>query len=371
MTEREEKLQKISLNFLRGMTPEMFKTIHGAERDYHDLFSEGNPRQKELYSLLKIGRDDVRNALERASQELDFMERHSINMVFVLDEDYPRALMEIQNPPICLFYLGNPCFDCSHSVSMVGTRRCTHSGIDFCERFVRETTDMIPDLSVVSGLAYGIDAAAHRSALKAGCHTVGVVAHGLDMLYPAQHRNLAKEILASGGSILTEYPSGTRPFKGRFLERNRIVACLPKGVIVVESAIRGGAMSTANTAFSYSREVFAVPGRPTDEVSQGCNLLIMKNKAHLMSGAMDFINEMGWRPTGNKTGIVQQELFPELEGDARLVYEYLRNQRTACSADSIKLATSLSISKIMSILGELEFDGIVVRVPGSRYEAIG
>ena len=140
---------------------------------------------------------------------------------------------------------------------------------------------------------------------------------------------------------------------------------------MVESAVRGGAMSTANTAFSYSREVFAVPGRPTDEVSQGCNMLIRKNKAHLLTCAADFISEMGWQPQNNKKGIIQQELFPELEGDARIVYEYLRDQRASCSPDSIKLATSLSISKVMSILGELEFDGIVLRLPGNRYEAIG
>lgn len=369
--QREEKLRKIALNFLKGMTPELLKTLQESGRDYTGLFLSGGPLQKELFSILKIDKGDVDNALLRAGEELDFMERHSIQMVFVLDEEYPRTLYEISNPPICLFYLGNPGFGNKYSVSMVGTRKCTQSGLQFCSKFIKEASGMFPDLSIVSGLAFGIDGASHRAALDSGCHTVGVVAHGLDMIYPAQHRNLAKEIIAKGGAIITEYPTGTRPFKGRFLERNRIVACIAGAVIVVESAVRGGAMSTANTAFSYSREVFAVPGRPTDEVSQGCNLLIMKNKARLTAGASDFIKEMGWKPQRADGGVVTQELFPELEGDSRVVYEYLRNQRKACSTDSIRLATSLSISKILSVLGELEFDGIVVRVPGNRYEAIG
>ena len=369
--ETSEKLQKIALNFIKGMTPELLKTLHEAGRDYRMLFSEKNPEQVELFSILRIDEANVREAMERAKQELDFMERHSIKMLFSLDEDYPRMLYEISNPPITLFYLGDLKLESTHSVSIIGTRRCTQGGIGFCNEFVGEMSEMFPDLSVISGLAYGIDAAAHCAALQANCHTVGIVAHGLDMIYPARHRNLAKEIIAKGGAVLTEYPSCTRPYKGRFLERNRIVACLARAVIVVESGVRGGAMSTANTAFSYSREVFAVPGRITDEVSQGCNLLIQKNKAHLTSGATDFVKETGWHPQTNRTGIVQKELFPELEGDARLIYEYLRNQRTACSTDSIRLATSLSISKILSVLGELEFDGIVVRLPGNRYEAVG
>ena len=371
MIETEEKLQKIALNFLKGMTPELLKTLHEAGRDYRMLFTEKNPERTELFSILKIDEAQVKEAMERAKVELDFMERHSIKMLFVFDDDYPSMLYEITNPPITLFYLGDLKLESAHKVSMVGTRRCTQSGIKFCKDFVGEIAEMFPDLSVVSGLAYGIDASAHCAALEAGCHTIGIVAHGLDMIYPARHRNLAREILAKGGALLTEYPSTTKPYKGRFLERNRIVACLADAVIVVESAVRGGAMSTANTAFSYSREVFAVPGRITDEVSQGCNLLIMKNKARLTTGSADFIKEMGWQPQTNKTGIVQKELFPELDGDARLIYEYLRNQRKPCSTDSIRLATSLSISKILTALGELEFDGIVVRLPGSRYETIG
>lgn len=367
MEERDERLVKVALNFLPGMTPEMLKAIHETGRDYRDIFN-GHGESSGLYAIMHLGGAEVAKALERGRQELEFMDRHGIRMLFMLDDDYPSGLFEMTNPPISLFYLGEMKPECAHSLSVVGTRRCTRAGLEFCNKMVEEAAGMFTDLSIVSGLAYGIDAAAHVAALKNGVHTMAIVAHGLDMIYPAQHRNLAKEIINAGGVIVSEYPSGTRPYKGRFLERNRIVGCISRGVVVVESAIRGGAMSTANTAFSYSRDVFAVPGRPADEFSQGCNLLIMKNKAHLTTGIRDIVEELGWKPDKTQSGVTVQGLFPELDGDAQLIYNYLRDQRKACSTDSIHLATSLSISRILSALGELEFDGIVVRLPGNRYE---
>ena len=168
--------------------------------------------------------------------------------------------------------------------------------------------------------------------------------------------------------MISEYPSGVTPYRSRFLERNRIVAALSDATVVVESEIKGGAMSTANTAFSYSRDVFAVPGRASDTMSAGCNLLIRKNKAHLLSSVSDFIEVMDWRPSGLKMEPKERCLFPELDGDSRIVYDCLRFQREPLTPDAIHNATTLPIAKVMATLGELEFDGVVTRLSGNRYE---
>lgn len=307
-------------------------------------------------------------ALARARKELEFMERHHIKMLYVHDPDYPPRLAEIATPPKVLFCIGNTGFTTDNIVSIVGTRRCTQGGMDFCRQFVSELAPLFPDLWVISGLAYGIDSVAHVASLKAERPTGAVLAHGLDTIYPAAHRTLAREIIERGGVLITEYPSGVTPYRSRFLERNRIVASLSDATVVVESEIKGGAMSTANTAFSYSREVFAVPGRPSDTMSSGCNLLIRKNKAHILTSASDFIEDMDWRPAGIKMEPRQRCLFPELTGDCKIVYDCIRFKRESLTPDMIHAATTLPIAKVMAALGELEFDGIVSRLPGNRYE---
>lgn len=361
---------RVALCFLKGVTPETVKTYPEAGLELEDFFNPTNGTKQEI--LRRAGVDvsaaGIKEALSRASEEIEFMDRHSIRMVFMHDPDYPKGLAEITNPPICLFYLGDLKGESRHSVSIVGTRRCTKGGIDFCDKFVEESSGLFPDLSVVSGLAFGIDAAAHRACLKHKSHTMAILAHGLDMIYPSEHRGLARDIIAAGGALVSEYPSRTTPYKGRFLERNRIVACISKAVIVVESDLRGGAMSTANTAFSYSRDVFAVPGRVSDQMSRGCNHLIMKNKARLTVGYADFAAEMGWKSRGLQKETAQKTLFPELDGDSKLIYDYMQKEQAPCSADNIRLATGLSITRVLSTLGELELDGIITRLPGNRYE---
>lgn len=308
-------------------------------------------------------------ALVRAARELEFMERHGIRMLYLHDDDYPQRLAEISNPPKVLFVLGDPGFvTTGHILSIVGTRRCTQAGMDFCRRFVEELGPMFPDLWVMSGLAYGIDSVAHMASLGTGRPTGAVLAHGLDTIYPAAHRNLAKDIIAHGGALISEYPTKVTPYRSRFLERNRIVAALADATVVVESEIKGGAMSTANTAFSFSREVFAVPGRPSDTMSSGCNHLIRKNKARMLTTVSDFMEDMDWRPSGIKLDPMQRCLFPELSGDPKTVYDCIRFQREPLTPDAIHSATALPIAKVMAALGELEFDGIVCRLPGNRYE---
>lgn len=371
LSKSSENIYKLATVFLEGLTPEMVRQFpdqgFSAETFFtlpdSELQARGfNPRGVDFG---KYRRDE---ALARAARELEFVNRHSIHILYMHDEEYPVRLLESALPPKVLFVLGSVDFVTEHIVSVVGTRRCTRGGMDFCQKFVEELSALFPDLWVISGLAYGIDSVAHMASLASGRPTAAVLAHGLDTLYPAAHRNLAKEILAKGGALISEYPSGVTPYRSRFLERNRIVAALADAVVVVESDVKGGAISTANTAFSNNREVFAVPGRPSDNMSSGCNRLIRKNKAHILTSVTDFIEDMDWRPSGIRMESAQRCLFPELEGNLKIVYDCLRFKREPMSPDAIYMATTLPVAKVMAALGELEFEGIVSRLSGNRYE---
>lgn len=366
-----ENIYKLATVFLDGLTPEMVKAFPEAGIDAETFFTLPD---KELLPLFGKGHNGDfgsykrEEALARAEKEWQFMKKHGIHMLYVHDDNYPFRLFEIATSPKVLFLLGNPKISSPHMVSIVGTRRCTQGGMEFCRNFIMELGALFPELWIVSGLAYGIDSVAHSASIEAGRPTAAVLAHGLDTIYPAAHRTLAKEIINRGGTLISEYPTGVTPYRSRFLERNRIVASLSDATIVVESEIKGGAMSTANTAFSYSREVFAVPGRPSDTMSSGCNHLIRKSKAQILTGVSDFLEDMDWRPSGIKIEAKQRCLFPELQGDAKIVYDCLRFQRESLSPDAIHQATTLPIAKVMATLGELEFEGIVTRIPGNRYE---
>lgn len=340
-----------------GVTPEEFFTMES----------------RELRSALglRVGEDfgemEREEALFRARKEMEQIRRHKITPHFLLDDDYPVRLSQVPDAPVVVYKLGQTNLDSLHVVDVVGTRKPTAYGLEFSSSIVKDLAGYFPDLVVVSGLAYGIDASAHRAAIEAGVPTVAVVAHGLDMIYPAQHRDLARTILASGGAILSEYPFGERPFRQRFLERNRIVAGLSDVTIVAESDLRGGAMSTANIAASYGREVMALPGKISDRLSSGCNHLIRKDKARILTGAADVIEQTGWKPMGMRVKDEHRNLFPELDGNHRLVYDAIRFASEPIQVDRIHMQTLIPVAGLMAVLGELEFDGIVVRHPGNRY----
>lgn len=341
----------------RGVSPEDFFLMPTKEL----VKKLGIPNNHEFD---KMAREE---ALAHARSEFNQIRGHNITPLFVLDDNYPSQLAETFDPPLILYKLGEADLEGEHMVAVVGTRKPTPYGVDFCNKIIEETGDYFPDTVIISGLAYGIDAAAHKRALEKGLTTVAVVAHGLNMIYPAANRNLAKAILHSGGAILSEYPFGTKPFKPNFLARNRIVAGLSDVTIVVESNVKGGAMSTANYAFLYNREVMALPGRSSDELSSGCNLLIRKNKAHLIECAADLIEATGWQPLNIPVTAQQRNLFPELQGDAKRIHEILQYNTEPVQMDKLVQLTGLSASKLLALLGELEFDGIIMRHPGNRF----
>ena len=316
--------------------------------------------------LVRLLSDPV--AFERAEKELEFAEKHGIDIISYNDDNYPYRLRECSDAPIILYAKGNLNLNASRVVSVVGTRRTTEYGKAMCEQFVADLAAMLPDTLVVSGLAYGIDIRAHRSALTAGLPTVGVLAHGLDRIYPSAHRETAKSMLANGG-LLTEFMSGTEPFPGNFVRRNRIVAGLSDATVVVESAAKGGSLITASIANSYSRDCFAYPGRVIDSASAGCNKLIASNRAALITSAEDFAEAMNWADAKKKSGVnsLQMELFSNLTPEEEIVMQYLAKYPDGVQINRMVVDTDIPISNLMTILFELEMKELVRPVVGGVY----
>lgn len=367
-----DRLLGIALSFIPGMDARFVRHIQECCVTPADFFSLSQQELETILSLKnsssvdKMIRDD---AMFRARKESEFMEKHGIVSLSLTDDDYPLRLYDIDRAPVTLYKLGGADLNADKMISIVGTRHSTAYGSRYVDSLVKDMASYFPKLTIVSGLALGIDSVAHTAALNAGLPTVAVVAHGLNTLYPSQNRDLARRIVASGGAIISEYPFGVTPFKSRFLERNRIVATLTDAVIVAESAIRGGAMSTAAVASSYGRELFALPGRIGDEMSEGCNHLIRTQKAMMAGKAADVAAMLGWTPL-NTSVKPQQSLFPELNGKTKTIFDCLRLNSEAMPLDAIRERTGIPIHELMSLLGEMEFDGIVQRLPGNRFSIV-
>ncbi|MDE6339857.1 MAG: DNA-processing protein DprA [Muribaculaceae bacterium] len=366
----EELVYKIALGLIPRMNANIVRRMEdvglGLEEFFRlDILSLSDALG--LNSKTGFGVADREKALQRAKAEAKFVERHGIKVLSLLYEDYPWLLSELPDAPLTLYMLGDTDLNPKESVSIVGTRRFTQYGLDFTRRLLEDLGGYFPELMVVSGLAFGVDAAAHNGALDNGLPTVGVVAHGLDTIYPSAHRDLARKMLRNGGAIISEYTSTETPYRARFLERNRIVAGLSQLTVVVESPIKGGAMSTATLAFNYNRDVMAVPGRVTDEASAGCNHLIRKEKAHLLTAAADIIEQMNWEPMGVKVTPKQRILFPEMTGLPKQIFDILKYEASPIALDTLHNRLNVKISELMASLTELEFDGVIVRHPGNRY----
>ncbi len=327
-------------------------------------------KRKNLMKIPGIGMSTVNSilgtkVLGRAEEELKFIEKFRIKPLYYLEEGYPQRLKHCMDGPIMLYLLGKADVNARHVLSVVGTRRASNYGKEMTEKIIGGLKGL--DVLVVSGLAFGIDTLAHRAALANEIPTAGILAHGLDRIYPGVNRKLAVKMQKSGG-LLTEFLSGTNPDRENFPKRNRIVAGMADATLVIESAIRGGALITANIASSYDRDVFAVPGRSGDKYSEGCNYLVKANKAALIESAEDIKYFMQWEEQDNVKS-KQAKLFRELTDNERIVMELLKENGEA-SIDFLVLKSRMSNSAIASVLLELEFDGAVKSLPGKMYRAL-
>lgn len=308
----------------------------------------------------------AKDIFSRASKEIDFIRQFQITPLFYLEPDYPEKLKHCEDGPMMLYFKGKAKLSQKRILSIVGTRMPTEYGKTMCEQIVHDFSEQ--GVLIVSGLAYGVDTIAHRASLAVGLPTIGVLAHGLDQIYPYVNRSLAEKMIENGG-LLTEFISQTKLNRDYFPRRNRIIAGMADATLVIESAKKGGALITADIANSYSRDVFALPGRATDPKSDGCNQLIKTNKAALVHNAADICYMMGWDQSPH-TLPVQQKLFTELDEQEKKIFGILETRQEA-DIDEIYLSSGLTASKVAATLLKLEFEGLIRSFPGKRYKING
>lgn len=372
-----QSIERLALSMIKGMTAEVAVKINEIFGDLHEFFRidtvEASKHENLSLSLREMLASRAR-ALKSAEEEMRFIMKHNIRMLNILDSDvYPYRLAECPDAPINLFLLGDADLNAEHILAVVGTRRATAYGLTYTERIIEQIKDYSGQTTIVSGLAYGIDKAAHQAALKSGLPTIAVVAHGLGMIYPAAHRNLASDILKAGGAVITEYVHDVKPYRPRFLERNRVIAGVSDAVLVSESPFKSGSLNTAAHARAYNREVFALPGRASDENSKGCNKLIAKQLALLATEGNHIAEALHWEQKldNNDNSVTQQpSLFESYEGNEATVYNFLKEQLSPVLIDVIASKTGLSVKDVMVAVGEMQMDGVVERHPGARYSLI-
>lgn len=310
--------------------------------------------------------------LRRAEAEMAFCQRHGIEMLTPGSTGYPRRLTDCDDAPLVLYYKGSAPLNQAKVVSVVGTRHCTLYGQDLIRRFMADLRQQCPQVLVVSGLAYGVDIHAHRQALACGYDTVGVLAHGLDRLYPSAHRSTAAEMVTHGG-LLTEFMSQTNADKPNFVRRNRIVAGMADATVLVESAAKGGGLITTRIAHSYGRDVFAFPGPVGAPYSEGCNNSIRDNEAMLLTGAADLVKAMGWEDDAllrqAKDQGIERSLFPDLSAEEQRLTDLLR-QTNDLQINVLTAKANLPISKVAALLFQLEMKGVVKPMAGGAYHLL-
>lgn len=362
----DERIYQIALSLLSGLGPVRAKKLVATVGNLEGVFTESKKALSSLDGISShmVDQMDRERALIKAEQELTFIEKHNIQLYYYKDASYPVMLKNIEDSPIVMFTKGNINLK-RRAVSVVGTRKATPYGKKMCRQLIEELSGM--DLQIVSGLAHGIDKCAHEAALDNKLETMAVLGHGLDIIYPAAHRTLARRMLEHGG-LITEFVSETPGDPTNFPRRNRIVAGLCDALVVVESSEKGGSMITANLANDYNREVFAFPGNADQESTKGCNNLIRRNRAHLISNAEDMMNVLGWQLSTNEKTI-QSSLFIEMNEEEEKLVDILR-EKGELDIDTLSLATSMSTSSLSLHLFNLEMKGKLRVLPGKNYKLI-
>ena len=308
------------------------------------------------------------DALKRAAAEMAFVTKNNIRVLTLGHADYPQRLSECPDAPLLLYYKGSADLNQRYVLNIVGTRHCTTYGQDLIHRLVSDLRTLCPQLLIVSGLAYGIDACAHSCALQQGFETVGVLAHGLDQIYPPAHRHMAANMLTQGG-LLTEYMSQTEPLPNNFRQRNRIVAGMSDATILVESAVKGGGLITCRIAQEYGRDVYAFPGAVGMPYSEGCNKMIRNNTAALITCAADLIEHMGWPTVQQKPEAIERQLFPDLTPEEQQVVSLLQ-QTNDLQLNIISVKTNIPIGQLTALLFSLEMKGIIKPLAGGTYHLL-
>jgi len=328
-------------------------------------------KESVLQSINGIGSfisNSIKNStlLTAAEKELNYLQKNNINHWYFQEEDYPERLKNCIDGPILLFHSGNINLKKQKIISIVGTRNITNYGKHLCEKLVENLSVLNP--VIVSGFAYGTDITAHKAAIKNNLQTIGCLAHGLNQIYPKIHKKHMHFVEENGGFV-TEFWSTSNPDRENFVKRNRVIAGLSEATIVIESAEKGGSLITADIANSYNREVFALPGRPEDKLSTGCNNLIKLQRAQLVTSAADIIYMLNWQTENTKKKVIQPQLFIQLNETEEKIITFLKG-KDKVDLDTISVSCQLPIYSISSSLLNLELKGLIRPHPGKNFELI-
>lgn len=366
-------IEDLALLFIRGIGSRTATALIEHFGSAEELFAASLSEIKSSIGLREeLARRIVSGeGMQSAEREVEYCRKHDIRIISSTDEEYPEALREVSDRPHVLFVQGDVRTLKMRTLSVVGTRDASPAGIHNSQLLVSTLADKVDDLCIVSGLAYGIDAAAHRAALAAGAKTIAVVPSILPSITPASHQTLANEILRSGGAIVSELHSQTHHNGSFFISRNRIIAGISEGTVVIESPATGGSLATADIADSYSRVVMATPGRMTDSNSFGSNNLIRTGKARLVLSAEDIIEDLGWSVTKRKEQTKDDsriDLSALSHPEQRIVEAF--NNSSEVDWESLINNSGLSLGELSMAMMDLEIKGIIRALPGKRYELI-
>ncbi len=307
----------------------------------------------------------------RIEKELKFIEKYKITPLLYTNENYPQRLLKFHDSPTVLYYKGDADLNHQKNIAIVGSRSHSQYGRDITEELVKDLA--AENIHIISGMAAGIDAIAHRTSIAHKAPTVGVLAHGLDRIYPTQHTALAKEILQTGGGLLTEFMSASLPERYNFPRRNRIVAGISDATVIIETSESGGSMITAQLAMQYKKQLFALPGKTTDIKSKGCNMLIQNGSAKLLQHADDILLTLGWKSNNKnakqKANAIQQTLLLDFTADEKIIVDLLNNHNSI-HIDEITALSALSNSNIAAAMLSLELQNVVLPLPGKMYKLV-
>ncbi|GHV43252.1 DNA processing protein DprA [Bacteroidia bacterium] len=373
MEQKTDLQQVIALTLINGIGNMLAKNLIAYLGSVEAIFKEKQQNLAKIPGIGEVLSKEIvnQNVMQRAEEELNFIHKKNISTYFYLDKEYPFRLKECADAPILLLGKGN--FDLNNSkfVSIVGTRNATETGKENCKTLIDDLANSGNNIVIVSGLAYGVDICAHKAALENKVPTVAVLAHGLDRIYPPAHKSIAIKIIDEG-ALLTEYLSGTKPDKANFVQRNRIIAGLCDVTVVVETKKKGGSLITARCANDYNRDVFAFPGRITDEYAAGCNELIKTNQAALIESAADVLRFMSWdiEQTDSMKQALQPALFVDLTAEEQEILYVLRAAPDGLQANEIAIKVAKPFSATSARLLTMEFSGWVKLLPGNLYRAL-
>lgn len=364
---KEELLYQVALTLVPNIGPVQAKILL-QHCEAEEIFHAKKHFLEKIEGIGPVRAASIKqfNDFAKAEEEIRFIEQYKIKPLFLTDKDYPQRLLNCYDSPTLLYYRGDADLNPSKVICIIGTRNHTEYAKQVTEKLVKDLSDQ--QVTIVSGLAYGVDAIAHKAAIKNNLPTIGVLAHGLDQIYPAEHTGLARDMVKHGGGLLTEFRRKTKPDKHNFPSRNRIVAGMSDATIVIETNIKGGSMITAELANGYNKDVFAVPGKINDAKSTGCNYLIKSSKALLLTEAKDLLDTMGWAVKKSKKAKTntQKELFIELQPDEKIIVTILK-EKESVHIDELNLRSGLSSGAVAAAMLNLELQNVIVSLPGKLY----